>query len=161
MPPWECDDAPMHEALRKMGFQIDTPDWRLTHDWDWSQYALVVPRLVWNYQKFPEEFSSWIEKVNAASLLINPISILKWSSHKSYLRDLEAAGVPTMPTVWIKKGEESKVNTATSFQRRQAFMKPSVGSTSQGCLLFTVGDEDDSAIAHATEQLEKQDEILL
>ena len=36
MPPWECDDAPMHAALRRMGFEVDTPDWRLTHEWDFS-----------------------------------------------------------------------------------------------------------------------------
>ena len=75
----------------------------------------MVPRLVWNYQKYPEEFAGWMDKVNAVSLLINPISICRWSSHKSYLRDLEAAGIPVFPTLWIKKGEEGKISQATSF----------------------------------------------
>ena len=68
-----------------------------------------MPRLVWNYQKYPDEFAEWMDKVNANSQLINPISILKWSAHKSYLKDLESAGIPVMPTVWIRKGEENKV----------------------------------------------------
>ena len=94
-------------------------------------------------------------KVNEKSILCNPISILQWSSHKSYLRDLEAAGLPIMPTIWIRPGEEIKVaEQATSFGRRQAFMKPSVGSTSSGCLLYTVGEDDEKATSHATEQLQ-------
>ena len=92
-----------------------------------------------------------MNRVAASSQLVNPISICKWSAHKSYLRDLEAAGIPIMPTVWIRPGEEEKIDKATSFGRRQAFMKPAVGSTSSGCLLFTVGEEDDKATAHATE----------
>ena len=100
-------------------------------------------------------------KCNKQSYLINPIETLKWSSHKSYLKDLAAAGLPVVPTVWIKPGEESKVRLATGFGRRQAFMKPSVGSTSSGTLLFDVGGDNEKAIAHAAEQLSSQDEILM
>ena len=109
MPEWECDDAPLHEHLRRMGFEVETPDWRLTHDYDWSTYSLVVPRLVWNYQNYWEEFLGWMEKISTHSQLVNSIAVLKWSGHKSYLRDLEAAGVPVLPTVWIRKGEEHKL----------------------------------------------------
>lgn len=34
-------------------------------------------------------------------LLMNPTSVLRWNTEKTYLQDLQAQGFPTIPTVWV------------------------------------------------------------
>ena len=99
---------------------------------------------------------------SAESRLCNPPETLSWSAHKSYLRDLETAGVPVVPTEWLHPGEEGRVvEAAARFGRTQALLKPAVGATSSGCMLFTVGDDDEAARAHVAAQLLEQDAVLL
>ena len=40
--------------------------------------------------------------------LINPLGMVEWNFDKRYLLELEAAGVPTIPTVWIEPGGEAE-----------------------------------------------------
>jgi glutathione synthase/RimK-type ligase-like ATP-grasp enzyme len=127
-----------------------------------GQYALVVPRLTWDYQTKPKIFSSWMATVQDCSRLCNPPRTLAWSAHKSYLRDLDAAGIPVIPTIWILPGGEDRIGSqAASLGRQQALIKPAVGATSSGCMVFTVGEEVERARAHAAEQLNEQDSLLL
>jgi hypothetical protein len=37
--------------------------------------------------------------------MANPAGIVAWNSDKRYLRDLEGAGVATVPTLWVEPGE--------------------------------------------------------
>ena len=59
-------------------------------------------------------FAAWMATVQQQSRLCNPLETLSWSSHKSYLRDLEAAGIPTVPTVWLRPGEEGRISEAAA-----------------------------------------------
>ena len=161
LPPTEDDDAPLHGALRQLGVEVCTPVWdNSTHDW--SQYDLVVPRTTWDYQEQPERFAAWLKSLASGRVRVcNGQSTLRWSAHKRYLRDLEAACIPVIPTVWLRPGEEGRVAEAATFGRERAMLKPAVGATSSGCLPFIVGAEDALAAAHAAEQLRTHDEVLL
>ncbi|WP_460365929.1 ATP-grasp domain-containing protein [Actinocorallia lasiicapitis] len=64
---------------------------------DWGSYDLVVVRSTWNYTDAPEAFLDWAAKVPR---LANRAEVLAWNIDKRYLRDLEAAGVPVVPTLW-------------------------------------------------------------
>src|ERR1700756_2624370 len=69
---------------------------------DWERFDLVVVRSAWDYAERREEFLSW-----AATLprVLNPLPVLRWSTDKRYLADLEAAGVPVVPTRFLEPGE--------------------------------------------------------
>lgn len=64
---------------------------------DWDAYALVVVRSCWDYVPRREEFLAWAEQVPR---LANPAPVLRWNTDKTYLRDLEAAGIDVVPTAW-------------------------------------------------------------
>jgi len=64
---------------------------------DWSAYDLVVVRSCWDYVPRREEFLAWARTVPR---LANPADVLAWNTDKTYLRELEAAGVPIVPTAW-------------------------------------------------------------
>jgi glutathione synthase/RimK-type ligase-like ATP-grasp enzyme len=69
---------------------------------DWGRFELVVVRSAWDYAERRGEFLDW-----AACLprVLNPLPVLRWSTDKRYLAELEAAGVPVVPTLFLEPGE--------------------------------------------------------
>ncbi len=94
LPGLDPDDAPLLAAL---GDEAEPAVWS-DPALDWSSYDAVLIRSVWDYFLRHEEFLAWIERVPVP--MWNPAETLRWNSEKSYLRELEAAGVSTIPTVW-------------------------------------------------------------
>ena len=63
---------------------------------DWDRFDLVLIRSTWDYTERRDEFVSWAEAVGER--LRNPPAVVRWNSDKHYLADLEAAGLPVVPT---------------------------------------------------------------
>ena len=111
---------------------------------DWSQVALVLVRTTWDYTERLSEYLAWVDLVDAVTVLRNPASVIRWNSHKSYLRDLAARGVPTVPTVWLGAGGDDIAAIAVSGWDR-VVVKPSVSAGARDTWLTTthalLGDE--------------------
>lgn len=136
LPAWEVDDRPLHAALRARGAHLHLPDWSDPLI-DWSQFDAVLVRTPWNYHSRHAEFVRWADAVGQQTRLLNPAPVLRWNSHKGYLRALAQIGVPIAPTVWIDPGEA--VDVAAAMARHgwsQAFLKPQVGLAASDTLRF-------------------------
>jgi len=74
---------------------------------DWASFDLVVANGVWDYVHRPEAFLRWVERVGAEPgvRLVNAPATLRWNLDKRYLHDLEAAGVPVVPTTRVEPGD--------------------------------------------------------
>ncbi|TQN42719.1 hypothetical protein FHU33_2126 [Blastococcus colisei] len=83
-------------ALGDAGYEVDLVRWD-DADVDWSGFDLAVVRSCWDYAWRRAEFLSWAESVPR---LRNGGALLRWNTDKTYLRDLERAGLPVVPTVW-------------------------------------------------------------
>jgi glutathione synthase/RimK-type ligase-like ATP-grasp enzyme len=94
LPGLDPDDAPLLEAL---GGDAEPAIWS-DPDVDWSSYDAVLIRSVWDYFVRHEEFLAWVDRVPVP--MWNPADTIRWNSEKTYLRELEAAGVRTIPTAW-------------------------------------------------------------
>ncbi len=94
LPGLDPDDAPLLEAL---GDEAEPAIWS-DPDVDWSSYDAVLIRSVWDYFVRHEEFLAWVDRVPVP--MWNPAETIRWNSEKSYLRELESAGVRTIPTAW-------------------------------------------------------------
>lgn len=68
---------------------------------DWAGFDIVVIRSCWDYLWCREEFVEWAHGVPR---LANPAEVIAWNTDKRYLRDLAAAGVPVVPTTWVRPG---------------------------------------------------------
>jgi hypothetical protein len=89
-------DLPIAQrAFRDAGFDVDLVRW--DDDVDWAAYGLAVVRSCWDYAWRLEEFLGWAGSVPR---LRNDVALLRWNTDKTYLRDLERAGLPVVPTVW-------------------------------------------------------------
>ena len=93
----------IHE-LGLLGITSELISWRAPLDW--SLFDLVVIRTPWDYFLHLEEFLSWVEDVEKVTKVLNSSRILRWNSHKKYLKELSSFGVPTVPTVWVTKNQQ-------------------------------------------------------
>src|SRR3954469_21846537 len=88
------------DELTRRGAVVTPVPW--TAPADWSRFDAVVIRATWDYYKRPADFQAWLQSLERQRVpLWNPPSLATWNMHKGYLRDLEHAGVPVVPTAWI------------------------------------------------------------
>jgi len=69
---------------------------------DWGRFDLVVVRSAWDYAERRDRFLDWAGRLPR---VLNPLPVLRWSTDKRYLADLEAAGVPVVPTRFLEPRE--------------------------------------------------------
>ena len=68
----------------------------------WTSHDAIVIRSTWDYHLRPSEFGAWIDLLERSGCAVwNPCPLLRWNANKRYLADLEARGVPIVPTAWI------------------------------------------------------------
>jgi glutathione synthase/RimK-type ligase-like ATP-grasp enzyme len=161
LPEWEADDVPFRAALAKRGVQVTQPAW----DDDavaWSAFDGVLIRTTWDYMDRRDEYVAWAKHVESVVPLFNSAGIVEWNTHKSYLRDLEAAGVPIVPTIWLNRG--ATPNLAQELGGRawaHGFIKPAVGATARETMRFEACDgELDAARSHLERMLAVEDMLL-
>jgi glutathione synthase/RimK-type ligase-like ATP-grasp enzyme len=68
---------------------------------DWDAPRLTVIRSTWNYYLRPGAFLAWA--LRRGERLVNSPDIVRWNHHKRYLADLEAGGIPVVPTLWVER----------------------------------------------------------
>lgn len=138
----DADLPLLADALAECGVDADIPVWD-DPVVDWAAYRLVVVRSTWDYALRRDEFLAWAERVAAATSLANPPDVLRWNTDKRYLRELEARGVPIVPTTWLEPGDTPSVSDAG-----EIVVKPAVSAGARDTARYG-DDERDAAIAHS------------
>ena len=112
---------------------------------DVAGYDALLFRSCWDYHTDYDRFSSFLRRVERADVeAYNPIDIVRWNAHKSYLPALAEAGVRTTPTVWFEAGEDVSLDGVLRDQGwHEAVVKPAVGAGSEGVWRTTLADAAD------------------
>jgi hypothetical protein len=136
------DDALAIPPLRALGWQVETLSWRAEVDWD--AYDVVVVRSTWDYQDHPAAFDAALQRIaDARALLLNPLPLMRWNMRKTYLRELGAAGVRILPTVW---GESPDVRRLAALCEEldadEVVLKPVVGANADRAWRLPAGAGD-------------------
>ena len=156
VPDWEVDDRVFHVALADRGVDARQAVWD-DPAIDWNAFDAVLIRTTWDYQEKREKFVEWADRIEVP--LYNPADIVRWNTHKSYLRDLEAHGIPIVPTEWLARGTAPDIaSLCEKHGWRRAFLKPCVGATARETLRFEAGDP--AAQQHASRLLANEDLML-
>ena len=134
LPQGDEDADLLTSALADSGVAARWAVWDAPGDWSG---APVVIRSTWDYTFRRDEYLSWARSVQQ---LHNPFEVVAWNSDKTYLRDLSAAGVRIVPTVWAAPGEVVALPETGEY-----VVKPSVGAGSRGAGRFTAGSTAGSA----------------
>ncbi len=132
-------DLPLASAaLHDAGYAVDLVRWD-DPTVEWDAFALSVVRSCWDYAWRLPEFLAWAA---AVPRLRNGVELLRWNTDKTYLRDLERAGLAVVPTVW---------NPRTAAELPGAgewVVKPSVSAGSRDTARWS---DASAALAHAAE----------
>ncbi|HEU4419725.1 MAG TPA: hypothetical protein VFT55_12370 [Planctomycetota bacterium] len=161
LPAWEVDDRHLHRELASRGVAFEQPVWD-DPAVDWRRFDAVLIRSTWDYQDKRPAFLDWSERVAAVTRLHNPARVVAWNTHKRYLRDLAAAGVPQAPTVWLSRGPVVDLAALVGARGwREAFLKPCVGATARETLRFPATAAGiETAQAHVDRLLPHEDLML-
>jgi len=141
LPEPDPDQEPLLGALREAGLAAEMLAWDDPGAPRPGAFDLCVLRSCWNYFRAPEAFLAWCAEAAGASRLLNPLPVVRWNLHKRYLLELEAAGVPVVPTVLLERGAAADL-AALSGERgwRDVVVKPAVSAASFQTRRFRPGE---------------------
>jgi len=108
LPEPDPDAEPLARALAAAGLDSCVQAWD-DPEADWSVAPVTFFRSSWNYPLHYRAFLCWAEEVASATALWNPLAVVRWNSHKSYLLDLEERGVAVAPTELLRRGASARL----------------------------------------------------
>ncbi len=108
MPGLYPDDRCLLRSLREAGLDAHPVVWEDPHQ-DWRETKLAVIRSAWDYAFRRDQFVAWAERAAAQTTLWNSSRVVRWNTHKRYLCDLAARGVPVVPTVVLEAGSTARL----------------------------------------------------
>jgi glutathione synthase/RimK-type ligase-like ATP-grasp enzyme len=78
---------------------------------DWCDFDYLIFRNTWDYFEKEIAFNKWLDQIEKLGIkTLNPIKIINQNKHKFYLRELEQKGITILPTVFIEKKNELKLD---------------------------------------------------
>jgi len=105
-----ADDVDMPLLINALGasdISAEAIEWDA--DRNWHAFDMVLVRSTWDYPWRVENFSAWIDHVSHSTLLVNPSEVIRWNLNKCYLCDLDRAGLPVIPTRYVKRVERPEL----------------------------------------------------
>jgi glutathione synthase/RimK-type ligase-like ATP-grasp enzyme len=129
------DDRVLVGALEQLGIDSEIVVWTDAHV-DWSRFDLIVVRSCWDYHDDLGRWLSWVAHADHRGRLCNPQRVLTWNARKTYLAELEAAGVLIVPTRWIAIAElqslDSLARALAACPWQELVCKPAVSAGALG-----------------------------
>jgi len=120
------------DAMAELGWTVDTVPWRDTSI-KWDDYDAVYICTPWDYPEDADLFMLVLETIDASSAhLINPLSLVKWTLAKTYLRDLEKRGAVIVPSIWFDDIDAAQMpRWFEQLGTDKVVIKPDVGANAQ------------------------------
>lgn len=120
------------DVLRARGREVEFVPWRRAEDW--SRFAAVIVRSPWDYQQDPARFMDVLRAIEASGTpLHNPLAVAEWNIAKTYLLELERAGVPIVPTrIGRVASLDALHEIAAAFGAQELVLKPVIGANADG-----------------------------
>jgi glutathione synthase/RimK-type ligase-like ATP-grasp enzyme len=133
LPEPDADMAPLLAALRAAGLSAEAMGWDDAEAFaTFAAARVVLLRSTWNYSLRPGDFLDWIERTARATRFFNAAETIRWNAHKSYLLDLQARGVPTVPTTLLRRGDATPLRDVMRVHgASRVVVKPAVSGGSR------------------------------
>ncbi len=135
------DLGPARQTYRRLlGDAITFRHW--TDPGDLSGFDLVLPLLVWGYQRDCDRWFALLDQLEQRQIkLANPVPVLRWNSDKAYLLELEKSGVAVVPTmISAALTAEALAEAAQTFDTDQLVIKPPISGGADGTYRLQKGE---------------------
>lgn len=159
LPEADADMAPLLDALREAGMTAEPLGWDDPHA-DFASARLVLLRSTWNYSLRPDAFLAWVDRTARATRLFNPAETVHWNAHKSYLIDLQARGVPVVPTTLLRRGDATPLrDVMRAHGAARVVVKPAVSGGSRETMRVDATSLDEGE-AHLRRLVAREDVLV-
>ncbi|RAJ05142.1 glutathione synthetase-like protein [Chitinophaga skermanii] len=105
----------------------------------WEQYDVVLLKSPWDYHEQIDTFKAWLADLDAKNIrLLNPYNTVLWNADKHYLQEIEAAGLPIIPSTFIEP--HTPVNWDQLFEQYNALklvVKPCISAGAKETIVLT------------------------
>ena len=149
------DETPLLDALIWSGVEASVVAWD-DRSVDWAVFDLVVVRSTWDYAPRHNEFIRWLRRVALRSTLVNSADVLEWNLDKFYLRDMQRAGIPVVPTTWLEPGDLVRLP-----DRGELVVKPVVSAGARDTVRYTMPNHADVAREHIEDLLRHKRSVMV
>lgn len=96
---------------------------------NWTDFDAAVIRSTWDYVPIRDKFLKKTKEISNETKLFNSHEVMSWNTDKKYLLELEAKGVPIIPTKFVHNIEEAKDAISWAFGKANSIaIKPNVGA---------------------------------
>ena len=161
LPEPDIDEIPLVEGLKSAGHDASVAGWD-DEAVDWASFDAILIRATWNYAWHLDAFRAWIARANEQTALINPIETLEWNLHKGYLRELERAGIPIIPTAFFDQcASVSIMELCESRGWSRIVIKPTVSAGSFGTRAFDLCKGEAPAAQAFFDEMIAQREMMI
>ena len=152
IPEPDVDEGIVLEAFSRRGHEVHLVAWE-DSSIDWTDFDCAIVRSTWNYPLAVNHFASWIRTVSAETTLLNPAKIMLSNLNKRYLVDLDASGIPIVPTKWIFPDDAEKLQELI-FEK--SVVKPAVGAGSMDTRVFEANQVEEAIAWLARQSPERE-----
>lgn len=128
----------LRKGLAPNGFALTPVRWVETGV-DWTRYAAVMVNCAWDYQDRHDDFLATLDRIAALGVpVFNDPATVRWNIRKTYLREIEAKGVPVIPTLWPAAPTADDITHAMAvFGSDDVIIKRQVGGGARGQTRYT------------------------
>ncbi len=147
------DDRSVAPVLMRHGVEVVPVVW--TEPVPDGLEALVL-RSMWDYHLRLAEFLAWLDDVEGKGIPIwNHPATVRWNIDKKYLLDVEARGVPIVPTRHLARGSRMELRSLLrDVGWSEAVVKPSISGGAFETWRARAGDEDAARFARQLEAMD-------
>lgn len=160
---WQNSFEELIPIFQTLGIRVLSAPWSTSPDPNNPSSFIYVANLVWGYHCVPDRWNAWLDAWPDNIRLINSKKLLKWNTDKIYLQDLEAHGVPIVPTLYTNDiNETTLINAAAHFNVTELVVKPVISASSRNTFRISVGPDDltsASSINEAILKLKQNDSL--
>lgn len=136
------DDELAVPHLAERSIEVRTLSWQQTAI-PWRDFDAVVIRTPWDYQQHPDEFLAVLSEIECQTVLLNPLSTVRWNLNKKYLRDLAKQDVLVVPTLWDETyTADNLVRWRDTLGTDEMIIKPSISATAADTYRLRAFDEE-------------------
>ncbi len=112
-----------------LGWQVTEVDWRAA-DTSWEDFDAVYICTPWDYPDHVQQFLDVLGRIDESrAILVNDLSLVRWTLEKTYLRDLESRGATIVPSSWHHAIDAAGIDGFFSLHETDTVVvKPIVGA---------------------------------
>ncbi len=157
------DLAPLQQAFEALGVEAPILAWD-DASVSWHRFDAALLRSPWDYTDRLEEFLAWAERVDAQTILLNPLGVVRANTDKHYLGQLAKRGLAVVPSDFVEPGDNAGQALASFLKKHrdaaEFVVKPAVGAGSRDAQRYG-RDQVEAATTHIARLIDAKRSVLL